>query len=723
MQVFADEIKRFLYALALMIFGTEFILFLSHNSFEIQRSLFVVCLSGFYLFFCVLEHVIHIFLKNKAASFFSVLPGVLLFVLLNYVYGFSAVSYGLIMTIGIRILLCYIPAHSKWFIPICFLLDGIAVGLRFSGHVFLGTYGTDKALFICLVVLTFSSLQKLLVKETESFPFHFFILMAILLCFFPVQKNPIDWSFVEHMAQQVSLASENLLYDLGGVFPGKNYTTGYSSFSVTGGKIKKSNKPQLLLTISDYPYHTYTDYETGVKKMVKKTVYLPGGKEVEKGWICDYLALLSANEVDQEQVALFSKLSTMDIEYVYLNTEDEILPEGCLSYTCEEGDISENQSDGSIHKKGYRLHAVYLDIDYGSPYLTDLYKEPKETTYLSYQEACDYMDELYGFSLENILSEEEYKESVNSGEVSHTDLDTSGSNQEEKELALEITSASGSDYEKCLAVESYLRQFSYSTKALGGYQSDSSMASAAGMADIADRFLFETKEGYCVHYTAAMVTLLRLNGIPARPVMGYRYDFPYKVQNDYTVSSGCAHAWPEAYIKNVGWISFEPTGAYPSASLRSWKKTAQGEEYLQETKDVETPTLNQEEENDSKQYNGWNVLVIVGVVLGSIILLLALIFFGTVCIRKVRYRFTDNKGRVKMDVEQIKKILVKRTSQKIEERGLLYDYLLIAPNEEKDNLKKVFDLYYKSVYEDGSSGKISDEESGFVREVYERVKV
>ena len=718
LRVFVDETQCFLYALAILILGLELICYFQKDSFTIQRDFFVACVCGFYLFSCALEYVFCIFLKNRAVSLLSLLPGVLLFILLNVIFGPSVVTYGLLASVILRLFLCYVPGRKKLFTFACFGFDVMALLLRFVGHVLVENHSTDKALFISLVVLSLYSLQKLIFdQKKEGFPFHFFILIAVILAFLPVGEKPIDWSFVEDFAQRVSTASENVLYSLDGILPGGSYSTGYSSFSVKGGKLKKSSKPQLLLSITDYPYHTYVDGDTGVKKMVKKTIYLPGSKGEDKSWLCNYLSLLFANGVDSERAALFSKVSKMDVEYVYLNTKDEILPEGCLYYTCEEENSDEGKPEDSsekdaLHKKGYSLSAVYLDIDYGSPYLTELFENTESVSKLSYGEASSYMEALYGLSLEDVLSKDEYEGAMKQ-EFSEKDLDTTGANEKEMELAAEITAEAKSDYEKCLAVESYLRQFSYSTNALGGYQSDSSLASASGMADIADRFLFETKEGYCVHYTAAMVTLLRLNHIPARPVMGYRYDFPYKVQKDYTVTSDCAHAWPEAYIENVGWVTFEPTGAYPSATLRSWKKSATKDAISLETKDAEVEEVESTKSTDKKKF-GLHIFTIVGIVLGSIVLLIALIIFGTILIRKLRYHFADDSQRVKMDVEQIKKILVKHRT---DDRGLLYDYLLYAPAEERDSLKKAFDLYYKSVYATGSAASITAEDSLFVRDV------
>src|SRR5690606_9977630 len=39
--------------------------------------------------------------------------------------------------------------------------------------------------------------------------------------------------------------------------------------------------------------------------------------------------------------------------------------------------------------------------------------------------------------------------------------------------------------------------------------------------DFVDHFLFEQRQGYCVHFSTAMVVMLRSQGIPARWVKGF----------------------------------------------------------------------------------------------------------------------------------------------------------------------------------------------------------
>jgi len=79
----------------------------------------------------------------------------------------------------------------------------------------------------------------------------------------------------------------------------------------------------------------------------------------------------------------------------------------------------------------------------------------------------------------------------------------------------------------------------------------------------------ESKEGYCTHFATAFTLLARSQGIPARYVHGY--SVPMQGKKEVTVTSAMAHAWPEAYIDNVGWIPFEPTPGYGIMRYGSWK--------------------------------------------------------------------------------------------------------------------------------------------------------
>lgn len=66
-----------------------------------------------------------------------------------------------------------------------------------------------------------------------------------------------------------------------------------------------------------------------------------------------------------------------------------------------------------------------------------------------------------------------------------------------------------------------------------------------------------TKRGYCVQFASAMIMLSREAGIPARMAVGF---LPGTADGDSrVVRVNDAHAWPELYFPQLGWVRFEPT--------------------------------------------------------------------------------------------------------------------------------------------------------------------
>ena len=83
------------------------------------------------------------------------------------------------------------------------------------------------------------------------------------------------------------------------------------------------------------------------------------------------------------------------------------------------------------------------------------------------------------------------------------------------------------------------------------------------------KWAYDNKFGDCSEFSSLMVTLLRIQGIPARKVTGYlittESEFNPAVGDVFTFtaitggsSSILAHAWVEYYIPEIGWIACEP---------------------------------------------------------------------------------------------------------------------------------------------------------------------
>jgi hypothetical protein len=383
----------------------------------------------------------------------------------------------------------------------------------------------------------------------------------------------------------------------------------------------------------------------------------------------------------------------------------------------------------------------------------------------TYQEACDYASELYSINFESIMSEEEFEATrkgmsemaslyedaselhsgsrnvsgLHSGNgdssvlpfgsrdtagLSSMYMDTSGASDKMMKLAESITEGAPSDYVKCRLIENYLRQYTYNLDAVGGHDPDSDLTTAEGMADIADRFLFETEEGYCVHFASSMVMLLRISGIPARVVVGYRYEFPFEEQEYYEVSGSCAHAWPEAYIKNVGWVPFEPTASMRTAVDFTWHRKDTREEPPREEYTV-SPVPERPEKTGDNTPEAPEMLapLLVRVVLPlviSVLVLLAALIIGAHVIGRLRYSRGTPKQKLLMDVAAIRRS-IKKSSEGFTDRGLMSDYVDRAPEEIKDDLRDVFRAYYRVIYGNAGGDEVTVQENEVARRVRERL--
>lgn len=113
--------------------------------------------------------------------------------------------------------------------------------------------------------------------------------------------------------------------------------------------------------------------------------------------------------------------------------------------------------------------------------------------------------------------------------------------------------------------------------------------------DFVKYFLYESKEGYSVHYASAATLMFRMFDVPARYVIGYAAPanlFSAQPDGSYTavLQGDNAHAWTEIYVDQEGWSPVEMT---PGAL-----GTAEETEYLGEK--VENQGTPEEEKGDSQ---------------------------------------------------------------------------------------------------------------------------
>ena len=79
--------------------------------------------------------------------------------------------------------------------------------------------------------------------------------------------------------------------------------------------------------------------------------------------------------------------------------------------------------------------------------------------------------------------------------------------------------------------------------------------------DVVDEFWLERRAGFCEHYAASFVVIMRAMGVPARIVTGYQGADKLLQDGQQVVRQSNAHAWAEVWQPETGWLRVDPTAA------------------------------------------------------------------------------------------------------------------------------------------------------------------
>ena len=231
--------------------------------------------------------------------------------------------------------------------------------------------------------------------------------------------------------------------------------------------------------------------------------------------------------------------------------------------------------------------------------------------------------------------------------------------------------------------------------------------------DPIEYFLMESKEGYCVHYAAAAVEIMRMAfGIPARYATGYVVDADSFVENEgvyeATVLDSSAHAWPEVFLIGVGWVPYEVTGGYYPEKEILEENPDDGED--ENSNDIssddsekvsddsykndavtplpqETPASVTKKEKVNKD-NLYSIIIVSFIVIFSVTaIILAVLFF----LYKYRMRREFFDVIRKKKTRQAVKVINRKLYKKLCQNGKV---------ERKNILDKEFEAILKKTYED-----------------------
>jgi transglutaminase-like putative cysteine protease len=194
-----------------------------------------------------------------------------------------------------------------------------------------------------------------------------------------------------------------------------------------------------------------------------------------------------------------------------------------------------------------------------------------------------------------------------------------------KDLAIQLTAAEPTPYDRARAIERYLRRFPYTLDVPHPLPDQ----------DLVDYFLFDLRKGYCDYYASAMVVLARAAGVPARIATGYASGTYDLNSQRFLVTEAEAHSWVEVYFPDIGWVAFEPTAGRPAMENPQGGEPAARQEL---TENENTLSLNRPGLVPDVRF------IILGVLLAAGIIGLIVIAFGEIRLR----RLTETEAAVEV---------------------------------------------------------------------------
>ncbi len=151
--------------------------------------------------------------------------------------------------------------------------------------------------------------------------------------------------------------------------------------------------------------------------------------------------------------------------------------------------------------------------------------------------------------------------------------------------ARQVTGDAPSAYDAALALQTWFqREFDYSLEVRPGHGNTA-----------IENFLRD-RVGYCEQFAGTYAAMLRTLGIPTRVAVGFTSGVPVG-DGEYSVLGRNAHAWPEVWFDDIGWVAFEPTPGRGAPNAQSYtglpaqQDVSAGADEIDDGADVPVTTL------------------------------------------------------------------------------------------------------------------------------------
>jgi transglutaminase-like putative cysteine protease len=124
--------------------------------------------------------------------------------------------------------------------------------------------------------------------------------------------------------------------------------------------------------------------------------------------------------------------------------------------------------------------------------------------------------------------------------------------------ARQVTADATNSYDAALRLQTWFQnEFEYSLEVQPGH------GNSAIESFLRDRV------GYCEQFAGTFAAMLRTIGVPTRVAVGFTSGVPL-ADGEYSVLGRNAHAWPEVWFDDIGWVAFEPTPGRGAPNAESY---------------------------------------------------------------------------------------------------------------------------------------------------------
>ena len=486
----------------------------------------------------------------------------------------------------------------------------------------------------------------------------FLILICVLVFISPSSEKPYSWSMFVKIWEKASEGIEltSRFFHSGD----EDYIakTGFNSDGIFTDNVREDSKELIRMT-SIKPVGSVVYLVGGVydnfEGMEWHATHTPDTREHMLDIIETAAAVYGR---DPDNVQEYMKKAEVRLYYLDFNTSYTFLPEKSVFAGNKISDIDilcENGSFKSVKPLGYSsdYSVNFFRMNRGSEACSDMLANPLITDEQTWDEVrynhvpesgYKRVDrEVYDTSYASYL---EYQDSIYDIYLPETEISDKTGNFLE-----ELFEGADSDYEKLTRIEKLLGEMEYDLDP-GRLPED-----VTTPAEYLDHLLFNSQKGFCTHYATAFVLLARSQGIPARLVQGF-YVTGWDGKNT-VVTSAMAHSWAEAYIKGIGWVSFEPTPGKKVVDM--WSVNTESGAYKGPSQELSyKPDLEEEPEAVEAEKGSFITkerIALILIPMGTFLILIILFILLEKLLEKRWYRKLGDRDKFRITCRRNLKIL------------------------------------------------------------------